>query len=235
MKLSHKAVSSLYDNIFGYYEIVNSLLTFGLDRYWRFKTAKLLKTVNSSPNPKILDICCGTGDFTFLLSKIFYNSSITACDLNENMLAKAKNKDKFKKINFLLSNCSDLPFQDETFDIITISFATRNIAVDKESFAKTLKEILRVLRKGGIFISLETTQPENYILKNLMRIYVKISISILNILNPGARNSYLFLKNSILNFYTKKELAEAIGYSGFSSVYYETLFPGAVAIHIATK
>lgn len=233
MPLPHKAVSSLYDEIFGYYESVNSLLTLGFDRYWRAHAAGLIKK-KIPGQPKILDICCGTGDFTVSLRRVFgRDCSITACDLNTLMLEKARKK--LPEITFVEADCASLSFPDSTFDLVTISFATRNIFLNEEDFRLTAKEILRVMKKGAIFASLETTVPEKTIPRKIMFFFVKAGIGALNLFNPKASKSYSFLRQTIINFKTAKEFSSLLLSCGFTKVYHKILCPGAVALHICEK
>lgn len=233
MSSSHKAVSSLYNEIFGYYESVNSLLTLGFDRYWRSRAAGLIRE-KIPGQPKILDICCGTGDFTLSLRRTFGSGCpITACDLNALMLEKARKK--LPEITFIEADCASLPFPDSTFDLVTISFATRNIFLNEEDFRITAKEILRVMKKGAIFASLETTVPEKTIPRKIMFFFTKTGIGAVNFLNPKASKSYSFLSQTIINFKTAKEFSSILLSCGFTKVYHKILCPGAVALHICEK
>ncbi|NLI10939.1 MAG: ubiquinone/menaquinone biosynthesis methyltransferase [Elusimicrobia bacterium] len=233
MSLSHKAVSSLYDEICGYYELVNSLLTLGLDRYWRKRAAFILS--GSFDNcEKILDICCGTGDFTEQLIYAFGGDKhYFACDLNKNMLSKAEKR--LKNVSFSLADCSELPYGENEFDLITVSFAARNIFLNREDYKKVSEEILRVLKKGGKFAILETTVPENTILAKIMFFFVSVSIKAVTLLMPASASSYGFLKNTIINFKTAKDLSQSLLNAGFSKVSYKILFPGSTALHICEK
>ncbi len=234
MHQSHKAVSSLYDSIYGHYEIINSVLTLGFDLYWRARAAGLIKKEINSEPLEILDICCGTGDFTVSLHNVFgEKSSYKGCDLNEKMLGKAKKRAPWA--SFSLSDCSNMPFEDSSFDIVAISFATRNIFVNENDFKATMKEVLRVMKKGGVFACLETTVPESQIIKKTMFFFVKSTIKFLNLINPDSSLPYTFLMKTIINFKTAKELSKIFYSCGFSKVSHRILSPGAVALHLCEK
>lgn len=230
---SHKGIAHLYDDIFLRYDIINSLITLGLDKYWRRKAAIFLKQ-KISKKAKILDICCGTGTFSIeILNICGKEHKIFGTDANEKMLSIARSRNK--EISFILASADNLPFENETFDAVTISFATRNIAINRELLSKSLFEIRRVLKKNGIFLNLETTVPENIFIRFFMFIYVKIAIGILNFIKPESKKAYSFLMNSILNFHTASKFSEILKTSGFKNVEYKTLFPGSVCVHIGFK
>lgn len=227
------AVAKFYDGIYLFYETVNSLLTIGLDRRWRAAAAAL--AARQVPGAaSALDACCGTGDFSLALAKAFNGRlTITGTDLSEAMLSAARTK--LPEINFVKAEAKELPFPDASFDLITISFATRNLDLDHAAMLAALKEFRRVLKPGGLFLNLETTRPANPALWFFMRAYVKASIGLLNLLSPASRSSYSFLKNTILDFYTAEEFSALLGEAGFASPSAEIMFPGAVAAHTAFK
>lgn len=233
--MSYKAlsVSALYDNIFFFYDVINSLLTFGLDCYWRKKTAQIL-IKKLQGKVKILDVCCGTGSFSIEIFNVYKGSAqVFGIDLNEKMLSVAK--ERYDNISFQLADAAKLPFENETFDAITISFATRNIAINEKYFLNTLKEFFRVLKKGGFLVSLETTKPKNVLIRFFMFSYVKLAIRILNLIKPDMKKAYTFLMNSIINFYSPSQLSDILKKSGFVDIEYTILCPGAVCVHIGKK
>lgn len=222
-------IVKLYDKIYSHYRLMNSLMTLGLDKYWRKKTVEYIRLLNSNPL-SICDICCGTGDFTELLVSKFPGAIVTGTDANENMIKIAKEKNI--KANFLNSYVSNLPFNDESFDLVSVSFATRNIFFAND-FDKSLTEIKRVLKKDGFFVSVETTMPENFLFKSLIKIYLEMVLLAIKIFLPHSYKSYSFLKSSIYSFKAEK-FNEKLS-SCFEVVYMKKLFPGSVAICAAKK
>ncbi|MCX7648852.1 MAG: ubiquinone/menaquinone biosynthesis methyltransferase [Elusimicrobiales bacterium] len=222
-------IVKLYDKIYSHYRLMNSLMTLGLDKYWRKKTVEYIRLLNSNPL-SICDICCGTGDFTELLVSKFPGAVVTGTDANENMIKIAKEKNI--KANFLNSYVSNLPFNDESFDLVSVSFATRNIFFAND-FDKSLIEIKRVLKKGGFFVSVETTIPENFLFKSLIKIYLEMVLIAIKIFLPGSYKSYSFLKSSIYSFKAEK-FNKKLSFH-FYAVYMKKLFPGSVAICVAKK
>jgi demethylmenaquinone methyltransferase/2-methoxy-6-polyprenyl-1,4-benzoquinol methylase len=227
------AIAGFYDGIYLFYEIANSLLTFGLDRYWRARAASIAAGASACPE-KALDVCCGTGDFTLALGRSLpAGTELTGADLSAAMLSLAKTKTR--DIKFVQAEARALPFADGSFGLVTISFATRNLNIDRENMLAALREFRRVLKPGGIFLNLETTRPENTVLRLLMRAYVSAAIGALNFISPKSRASYSFLKNTIIGFYTAAQFSALLSEAGFTLPSHKVLCPGAVAVHTARR
>ncbi|HCC47913.1 MAG TPA: dimethylmenaquinone methyltransferase [Elusimicrobia bacterium] len=227
------AIAGFYDGIYLFYGAANSFLTFGLDLYWRRRAAGL--ALRLAPGARTaLDACCGTGDFTLALKKKFGPGLLLAgADLSEAMLSSARAR--LPGAKFTAAAAGELPFPDGSFDLVTISFATRNLNIDREKLLAALREFRRVLKPGGVFLNLETTRPENRLVWFLMRVYVKSAIGLLNLLSPKSRAPYLFLLNTILGFYSAPEFSALLAEAGFEAVSAKPLFPGAVAAHSARR
>jgi demethylmenaquinone methyltransferase/2-methoxy-6-polyprenyl-1,4-benzoquinol methylase len=223
------AVAGFYDGIYHFYEAANSFLTLGLDRYWRRRAAG--KAREAFPGGcRALDVCCGTGDFALALKKAFGGGlELTGADLSEAMLSSAARK--LPGVKLVKAEAKELPFPDGAFDLVTIAFATRNLNIDRDRLLAALREFRRVLKPGGLFLNLETTRPENPAVRFLMRVHVKTLIALLNLISPKSKTSYLFLRDTILGFYTVGEFSGLLREAGFSSVSGSALFPGAVAVH----
>ena len=225
------AISGFYDGIYNFYGLANSFLTLGLDRWWRARAAGTAR--ESAPGAlTALDVCCGTGDFSLALKKTFGpRLKLTGADLSAAMLSAAKVKNP--GVNFVLAGASELPFPDGSFDLITSSFAARNLNIDRGIMLSALRKFRRALKPGGLFLNLETTRPKNPALWFFMRTYVKTVIGLLNILSPKSRGSYSFLKNTILDFYGADEFSALLSEAGFTGVSCRILCPGAAAVHTA--
>jgi len=227
------AIAGFYDGIYLLYGTANSLLTFGLDLYWRARAARLAKAAAPAALTA-LDVCCGTGDFVLSLKKAFGpRLEVTGADLSAAMLSVAKTRAPGTK--FVQAEAKELPFPDGSFDLVTISFATRNLYLDDKKLMAALSEFRRVLKPGGIFLQLETTRPENPLLWFFMRAYVKAVIGALNLFSPRTSRSYLFLRGTILKFFSAAEFKRVLAGAGFSGVASKVLCPGAVAVHTARK
>lgn len=227
------SIAGFYDGIYSFYGAANSALTFGLDRLWRARAAALAE--KAAPGAvNVLDACCGTGDFSLALLKTFGPGvDLAGADLSEAMLSVAKKR--LPRAVFVKAEAKRLPFPDAHFDLVTISFATRNLNLDRPRLLEALREFRRVLRPGGVFLNLETTRPPSAPLWFLMRVYVKTAIGLLNLLTPKNRASYSFLRNTILNFYGPEEFSALLTEAGFAAPAAELLFPGAAAVHTARR
>jgi len=227
------AIAGFYDGIYLFYGTANSFLTLGLDRFWRAAAARTAHT--AAPDARsALDACCGTGDFLAALREACGPGlSLTGTDLSAAMLSLAGKKGTGAAL--ALAEAKEQPFPDGAFDLVTISFATRNLNIDRQKMLAALKEFRRVLKPGGLFLNLETTRPQNPVLRYFMRLYVGTVIGLLNLVSPKSRASYTFLKTTILKFYGAREFSALLTEAGFTSPSYKILFPGAVAVHTAHR
>ena len=235
-----KGIQRFYSQISGSYQLINSLLTLGLDAYWRKKAVKM--AVNSSCHPgRFLDICSGTGQTAAALRQSLpanSNTQIIAADFSHHMLKIAMdrtNKKGLHHIYFTLTDAINLPFEDNMFDIITITFATRNLAAAPGHLLKSFREFYRVLKPGGRFLNLETSQPPVKFIKKLFHLYVKLTVAPVGRWISGSKGSYAYLSNSIRSFYSAKELTGILYESGFETVAWKNLLFGVVALHQARK
>jgi demethylmenaquinone methyltransferase/2-methoxy-6-polyprenyl-1,4-benzoquinol methylase len=228
-----RSIAGFYDGIYSFYGAANSFLTFGLDRWWRARASSMAERAAPAA-VDVLDACCGTGDFSLALLGAFGPGlNLTGSDLSEAMLSLAKKR--LPGAVFVKAEAKHLPFPDASFDLVTISFATRNLNLDRPRMLEALREFRRVLKPGGTFLNLETTRPPNPLLWALMRVYVRAAIGLLNALSPKNRSSYSFLRNTILNFYGPADFSALLAEAGFAAPSYRLLLPGAVAVHTAGK
>jgi len=223
----------IFSKIPATYELVNHLITCGLDIVWR---KKLAVTALETRPLKCLDICSGTGETAIYLRKsLRTGSTVFAADFSLPMLKKAADKKEGKEIFFTAANACQLPFSDDHFDVVTLSFAARNLNVSRENLIQALTEIKRILKKEGRFINLETSQPANSLIRKLYRLYVKTVVLPVGALVSGTVAGYKYLSNSIPKFYAPEEFASIIKEAGFEGVSYKPLMFGAAALHIAVK
>ena len=189
----------------------------------------------------ILDMCSGTGQTTAALRLSLpstNNSQIIAADFSRHMLEIAMDrayKKDLRHIYFTLTDAVNLPFANNTFDVITITFATRNLAAAPGHLLRSFREFYRVLKPGGWFLNLETSQPPIKFIKRLFHLYVKLTVTPVGSKISGSKASCVYLSNSIRSFYPAKELAGTLYEAGFETVTWKNLLFGAVALHQARK
>jgi len=215
------------------YELVNHVLTVGRDIVWRRRAAKIAATANGY---QWADMCTGTGEMAANLSRLApEGTKIYGIDFSEPMLEYAKKKPEAARINFVVSDIKQLPFPDDNFDVLTMSFATRNINLSKDILIKSFSEFYRVLKPGGRFVNLETSRPSFWPVRKFFHLYVKLFVKSIGTRISGAGNAYTYLATTIPRFYSAQELADIMLSAGFDEVTFKQYLFGAVAIHQAMK
>jgi demethylmenaquinone methyltransferase/2-methoxy-6-polyprenyl-1,4-benzoquinol methylase len=226
----------MFDEVPRRYDLMNRLLTFRMDESWRKKAARICLKDNPS---HIVDTCTGTGDLACHLAR--YNhigARITALDFSEPMLAEARRKFARKKltgVEFMYGDVSELPFESETIDVICIGFGFRNLTFKNVKSDIYLSEIFRVLKHGGKLIFIETSQPENKIIRFLYHLYLLIFVKYIGSFLSGNKKAYYYLSYSAIHFYSSDELHSLLQNKGFNYIHINNLFCGAAALTIAVK
>jgi len=217
-------VSKMFDDVAHRYDFLNDLLSLGRTKAWRRVVTSI---IGPKPGMKILDIAAGTGSSSRPL--VDKGAEVTALDFSHGMIKQGRKQNK--NINFVQGDALKLPFEDNSFDVTTISFGLRNTS----NTDKALKEALRVTKDGGRIVVAEFSHPVNpifkkkylnYLMKALPVIVKKISK------NPDA---YIYLAESIRAWPDQAELASIMRDSGFKSVAWQDLTFGIVAVHIGYK
>jgi len=228
-----KGVQKIYSEVVDNYERINHILTFGLDRFWRKKTSRIASQMGGD---LWLDVCSGTGELAHQLSlRAGKHTKIVAVDFSYPMLARAAEKKPVRNLFFSIAEAGALPFYDNTFDLVTISFAARNLNPRRDIMVFYLREFCRVLKSGGHFVNLETSQPPAKFLRKIFHCYVKRTVRPVGKALSGSESGYRYLSFTIPRFYDAAEFSKILKLSGFSSVRYKPLFFGAAAVHIAEK
>ena len=186
-------VASMFDNISKKYDFLNIFLSFGIDRLWRKRVIRTLKPFQ----PKdALDIATGTGDLAFQMAKIT-SGKVTGADISEGMLAVAREKKEKRKpgceMEFITGDAENLPFKDNSFDVVTVGFGIRNF----QDPLAGLNDMTRVLRKGGIIAVLEFSKPTAFPVKQLYRFYSFHLIPFFGRFVSGDNRAYTYLPESV--------------------------------------
>ena len=223
-------IKNIFESISSEYDFMNDLMTFKNHSKWKKEIAEIAKY--SSPK-KILDVATGTGDIAINLSKI-KGSKIEGIDVSGNMLKIARKKiDELKIDNIVLKTCEaeNLVFEDNHFDIVSIGYGVRNFS----NLEKGLSESYRVLKKDGKLIILETSIPENLIIKFMYTIITSIYIPLIAFIFSGKTKAYLYLLDSTKKFPPKNKFIEMLYRIGFEKVETRKKLYGASTIYIISK
>ncbi len=219
-QLAPDAVRRMFDRIAPVYDAMNRLMTAGLDRRWRARTAEAVVR----PGDRVLDACCGTGDLALASARI--GGQVTGLDFSEPMLERARRK--APSLEWIRGDLLSLPFEDGTFDTSTVGFGIRNV----EDVERALRELRRVLKPGGRLGILEITRPRG-LLAPFYRLWFDGIVPLLGKVLPGG-SAYTYLPASVRRFPGPEELATLVRNSGFTEVRYECFAGGIVALHTAT-
>ena len=219
--LAPEAVRQMFDRISPVYDLMNRVLTAGLDGRWRRLTAVAVVR----PGDRVLDACCGTGDLA--LADVEAGGAVTAFDFSERMLERARLKSDV--VCWVRADAMALPFEDASFDAATIGFGIRNVS-DLEA---GLAELARVLSPGGRLGCLEITQPRG-LLRPFFRLWFDHLIPFAGKVLPGGA-AYTYLPASVRRFPGPEELAAAMERSGFTDVRFRLLAGGIVTLHTARR
>ncbi|PBC31816.1 Ubiquinone biosynthesis methyltransferase [Apis cerana cerana] len=239
-----KEVYTVFEKVANSYDQMNDAMSFGIHRIWKDIFIQRLGPTHGS---KLLDSAGGTGDITFRYLNYLKNtlnhqnlkSSVTVCDINENMLKVGK--DRIKKLGWINQNnveidwqqsdAENLPFKNDSYTAYTIAFGIRNVT----HIDKVLSEAYRVLTPGGRFMCLEFSHVDNNFLKWIYDQYSFQIIPVLGTLIAGEWQPYQYLVESIRKFPKQEDFKEMIEEAGFRNVTYENLTCGIVAIHSGFK
>jgi demethylmenaquinone methyltransferase / 2-methoxy-6-polyprenyl-1,4-benzoquinol methylase len=218
------------------YDLINRLITLGMDRGWRLKAARAC--LSTRPR-KVLDLCCGTGDLAITIATLAnYPVEIQGFDYSQPMLDRAAQKAaalKGKTLTFHRGDAAKMPFESGSFDCIGISFAFRNLTYQNPLAAAHLAEMVRVLKTGGRGVIVESSQPESGWIRALYHFYMRQYVYRLGAWLSGNPVAYKYLAESTCRYYAPREMVELLIKNGFRQVFYQPLFFGAAGIYTAAK
>lgn len=227
-------IKTLFSNISDSYDSANDLITFGIARYWR---KKLVKWSDVKDTDRILDIATGTGDLAFdfyYKQGAFYRKQVTGVDFCEPMLEVARQKATKRKaeIDFTFGDACNLQFDDETFDVVSISYGLRNV----ENTKKAIQEMYRILKPGGRMMILETGSESRGLMGPFVKFYNYKIMPVLGGLISGKKEAYNYLSSSSSKFPSGKALIDVIyDAAEFDFVECEALMGGASFMYKAIK
>ena len=220
-------VNSMFDRISGVYDRMNRVMTAGLDRTWRRRAADRAEV---GPGDRVLDLCCGTGDLAIeAAGRLGPTGEVVGADFSEPMLEIARTKSPGADagtVSWVNADALALPFEDDSFDALTIGFGARNLA----DLDHGLAEMKRVLRPGGRLVILEITQPRHQPLKAFFALWFDRIVPLIGRV-AGDSAAYSYLPSSVRSFPDAGTLADRMVEAGFDRVRWTVMAGGIIAIH----
>jgi len=224
-------VATMFNNISKNYDDLNRVISFGIDISWRKKVVQIV----SKNNPQqILDIATGTGDLALMMSTLA-PEKIIGLDISEGMLSVGKEKiskaQLNDKIEMVVGDSEDIPYADNTFDAITVSFGVRNFV----NLDKGLGEIRRVLKPGGILVILETSNPTKFPFKQGYKFYTSFILPVIGKLFSKDKIAYSYLSESANFFPFGEAFNNILKKNGFINTTHTPVTFGVATIYSASK
>lgn len=227
-----KQVEQMFDQIAHSYDKLNHRLSWDIDKTWRKKAIKHLMPFEPQ---SMLDIATGTGDFAILAAKMLCPTRLIGADISEGMMEIGRQKVKQLGLENIISfekeDCTHLSYDDETFDAVTAAFGIRNFA----DLDLGLKEMNRVLKKGGHLSIVELTTPVSFPMKQLFKIYSHTILPIYGRIISKDTNAYSYLTATIEAFPQGEAMTEILKKAGFSETSFKRLTFGICTMYFATK
>lgn len=228
-----EAVEKMFDSIAPEYDTLNHVLSLNIDKIWRRRAVRRL--VSKDARAQILDVACGTGDFSIAIAKHNPNSTIIGVDLSDGMLEGGRQKVETAglsgRIDLRKGDCEALEFADGTFDGVCVGFGVRNF----EHLEKGLSEMLRVLKPGAPLVILELSVPQNRLLLALYKLYFLRILPWIGGKVSGDKAAYRYLPASVMNFPLPKEFKEILSRCGFTQIRHTPLTLGICRMYTAKK
>ena len=225
-------VNALFASIARRYDFLNDLQSFGLHRLWKRRVVRLAQIKSGD---RALDLCCGTGDISFALAR--GGAATTGLDFSPQMLEvavqrqSANSKLKTQNLKFLQGDAQQLPFPENSFDIVTVGYGLRNLT----SWERGLDEMWRVARPGARLIVLDFGKPANALWRGLYFAHLKMSVPLMGWLFCGDASAYAYILESLKHYPAQLAVAEKMRALKLENVRVINLLGGAMAINCGEK
>lgn len=225
-------VHQVFESIYNKYDKMNSIISFKRHLAWRKYT---MKKMNVEQGRRALDVCCGTADWTVALAEaVGPNGYVEGLDFSKNMLKVGEDKVKERgltNVTLTHGNAMELPYEDESFDYVTIGFGLRNVP----DYMQVLREMYRVVKNGGIVVCLETSQPTIPVFKQLYFFYFRRIMPLFGKIFAKSYEEYSWLQESTMSFPDRETLKNMFHEVGFKEVEVKAFSGGVAAMHLGRK
>ncbi|MBI5097999.1 MAG: bifunctional demethylmenaquinone methyltransferase/2-methoxy-6-polyprenyl-1,4-benzoquinol methylase UbiE [Nitrospirae bacterium] len=225
-------ISTMFSTIAPRYDLLNRVLSLGIDGYWRRFAVNQLPKVE---NAKFLDVATGTCEVALEIAKKYPDAKVSGVDFSEGMLELGREKVRKAghqgRIDVRLADVTSLPFEDNTFDASIIAFGIRNV----QDYKKGIAEMGRVVKSGGKVVILEFTSIQNRFFKLPYRFYITKVLTFIGEMVSGRKGAYKYLPSSMLEFPSPDEFKRSMEETGLQDVKYYKLTFGVTAVHVGTK
>ena len=226
-------VAKMFDGISPRYDLLNRLLSAGIDVRWRKEALRLL--AKHVQPVQVLDVATGTADLALALANLWPLASVVGVDISEGMLSMGRRKIQSagleSRLELRTGDAENLPFERETYDAVTVAFGVRNF----ENLDKGLAEIARVLRSGGVLMVLEFSQPRSWIVRTAMNFYSRTLMPTLGGWLSNDRAAYTYLPESVAVFPEGSAFEKYLKASGLEVMETKRLSMGIASIYLAKK
>ncbi len=225
-------VHGVFEKIYENYDQMNSVISFQRHKAWRKET---MKRMNVKKGQSALDVCCGTADWSIALADaVGPKGKVIGLDFSQNMLKVGQQKIEqlnLQNVSLIHGNAMQLPFEDDSFDYVTIGFGLRNVP----DYMQVLKEMYRVLKPGGKAVCLETSKPTLPVFKQFFNLYFRYVMPLFGKIFAKSYNEYSWLQESARDFPEMIELASMFKEAGFDDVQVKAFTGGVAAMHLGVK
>lgn len=225
-------VREMFNSIAPAYDVMNRMMTLGIDTIWRRKAVDMVGKYNPR---RVLDVATGTGDLAFLIDKRLRPEQLLGIDLSEGMLAIAREKALQKgvadRLSFAVKDCLSLSLPDNSYDAITVAYGVRNFENLKQGFA----EMYRVLAPGGVLCVIELSTPEHFPMRQLYKFYTYTIIPLVGRIVSRDKQAYSYLPRSVAAVAQGEEMLDIFRSVGFKNCRLRRLTFGACTIYMGEK
>ncbi|MBE6307112.1 MAG: bifunctional demethylmenaquinone methyltransferase/2-methoxy-6-polyprenyl-1,4-benzoquinol methylase UbiE [Bacteroidales bacterium] len=225
-------VREMFNSIAPAYDVMNRMMTMGIDTIWRRKAVDMLRDYNPR---RILDVATGTGDLAFLIDQRLKPDTLLGIDLSEGMLSVAREKATERgvadRVSFAIEDCLSLSLPDNSYDAITVAYGVRNFENLKQGFA----EMYRVLSPGGVLCVIELSTPEHFPFRQLYKFYTYTIIPLVGRIISRDKQAYSYLPRSVAAVAQGEEMLDIFRSVGFKNCRLRRLTFGACTIYMGEK